>query len=156
MKRVGSKKRLTDLTNTDAFHGHSQITPRSSSETYPKLSTHNLSFTQKPFEVVFLDVHEAGDVWDVKAVVLHVLCLQVYLVTWNKNLAEYSTQQTTDYREPSDRDINTSFLDCIAEQAQLRTASVVCVYLVELFQQPKSGKKIVLIEHGHEHCLASS
>lgn len=57
--------------------------------------------------------------------------------------------------EPSDRDTNTSFLDCIAEQAQLRTASVVCEYLVELFQQPKSGKKIVLIEHGHEHRLAS-
>lgn len=102
MKRVGSKKRQTDLTNTDAFHGHSQITPRSSSETYPKLSTHNLSFTQKPFEVVFLDVHEAGDVWDVKAVVLHVLCLQVYLVTWNKNLADLQemSQYTADYRLP--------------------------------------------------------
>lgn len=148
MKQVGSKKRQTDLTNTDAFP-----------KTYPKLNTHNLSFTQKPFEVVFLDVHEAGDVWDVKAVVLHVLCLQVYLVTWNKNLLIsrkcHSTRQTTDYREPSDRDTNTSFLDCIAEQAQLRTASVVCEYLVELFQQPKSCKKIVLIEHGHEHRLAS-
>lgn len=103
MKQVGSKKRQTDLTNTDAFP-----------KTYPKLSTHNLSFTQKPFEVVFLDVHEAGDVWDVKAVVLHVLCLQVYLVTWNKNLLIsrkcHSTRQTTDYREPSDRDTNTWIL----------------------------------------------
>lgn len=37
--------------------------------------THNLCFTQKPFEVVFLDIHQAGDVWDVEAVVLHVVGL---------------------------------------------------------------------------------
>lgn len=40
-----------------------------------KVGTHNLSFTQKPFEVVFLDVHQAGDVRDIKLVVLHVLGL---------------------------------------------------------------------------------
>lgn len=37
--------------------------------------THNLSFIQKPLEVVFLDVHQAGDVGDVEAVVLHVVGL---------------------------------------------------------------------------------
>lgn len=42
-------------------------------------NTHYLSFTQKPFEVVFLDVHHAGDVRDIKVVVLHVVGLQVYL-----------------------------------------------------------------------------
>lgn len=37
--------------------------------------THNVSFIQKPLEVVFLDVHQAGDVGDVEAVVLHVVGL---------------------------------------------------------------------------------
>lgn len=38
---------------------------------WENVSTHNVSFTQKPFEVVFLDVHQVGDVRDIKAVVLH-------------------------------------------------------------------------------------
>lgn len=38
-------------------------------------NTHNLSFVQKPLEVVFLDVHQVGDVRDVEAVVLHVVGL---------------------------------------------------------------------------------
>lgn len=37
--------------------------------------THNFSFTQKPFEVVFLDVHQGGDVRDIEAVVLHMVGL---------------------------------------------------------------------------------
>lgn len=48
--------------------------------------THYLSFTQKPFEVVFLDVHHAGDVRDIKVVVLHVVGLQVYLDAEKKGL----------------------------------------------------------------------
>lgn len=37
--------------------------------------THNLSFAQKPFEVVLLDVHQAADIRDIKATVLHVVGL---------------------------------------------------------------------------------
>lgn len=39
------------------------------------LHTHNLGFTQKPFEVVFLDIHQGGDVRDIKVVVFYMLGL---------------------------------------------------------------------------------
>lgn len=41
--------------------------------------THNIGFTQKPFEVVFLDVHQAGDVRDVEVVVFNTTGFQVDL-----------------------------------------------------------------------------
>lgn len=50
-------------------------------------STHNLCFTQKPLEVVFLDVHQGGDVRDIEAVVLHMPGLQVNLDTHSSTTA---------------------------------------------------------------------
>lgn len=47
--------------------------------------THNLSFTQKPLEVVFLDVHQRGDVRDVEAAVFYMTCLLVHLHTKHTN-----------------------------------------------------------------------
>lgn len=41
--------------------------------------THNISFAQKPFEVVFLDVHQGGDIRDVEVVVFHTMGFQVDL-----------------------------------------------------------------------------
>lgn len=59
-------------------------------------NTHYLSFTQEPFEVVFLDVHHAGDVRDIKVVVLHMVGLQVYLDTWNKHLNQLQELKSKD------------------------------------------------------------
>lgn len=46
--------------------------------------THNISFAQKPFEVVFLDVHQGGDIRDVEVVVFHMMGFQIDLQqnTW--------------------------------------------------------------------------
>lgn len=50
-------------------------------------STHNLCFTKKPLEVVFLDVYQGGDVRDIEAVVLHMPGLQVNLDTHSSTTA---------------------------------------------------------------------
>lgn len=63
---------------------HNIILPSSRQDTFADSQTHNLNLIYKPLEVVFLDVHQAGDVGDVEAVVLHVVGLQVYLVTPEK------------------------------------------------------------------------
>ena len=41
--------------------------------------TYGLGLAQEPLEVVLLDVHQRGDVWDVEAVVVHMLGLEVHL-----------------------------------------------------------------------------
>lgn len=111
------------------------------------ISTHNLCFTQKPFEVVFLNVHQAADVRDIKVTVLHMLGFQVYLGTWNTCMSSrkyHSTEKTTDYlsdfQEPFYQDKHISS-NCTEEQCRVYglytgAAGDLCGYLVEFLQQP--------------------
>ena len=45
--------------------------------------TYDLGLAQEPLEVVLLDVHQRGDIWDVEAVVVHMLGLEVHLAGQN-------------------------------------------------------------------------
>lgn len=82
------KKKHTRKRHLRIWFRHSKVKANQTSS-----YTHYLSFTQKPFEVVFLDVHHAGDVRDIKVVVLHVVGLQVYLDAWKRHLNQLNGQQ---------------------------------------------------------------
>ena len=144
-------------------------------------TTHNLSFTQKPLEVVFLDVHQAGDVGDIKAVVLHMLGLKVHLRTGNKDLSLDSRkghsvmcdsaqqeEEPTSSSGCTEEDVGSSSVQpeeeptsssgCTEEHMELVTClqeQDVIWYLVEFFQQPQRREKIVLVKHRHEQRLPS-